>query len=160
MPQINQITPAQLSRLIGTPEAPVVLDVRLAEDVAALPRVIPTSRRVAQEAVSAAGLGGLRVTRARTTDRIACPRLIRRFIDRDARVVFVAPGEVERTVDADRHDLSLQSAGMFAISVGLSRQYRADVAQREAGRPIYDPLYRRARDRFVEGHDWPAGRPA
>ena len=43
MPQPNQITPQQLMRLIGTPECPVVIDVRIAEDLARDPRLIPGS---------------------------------------------------------------------------------------------------------------------
>ncbi|MFM2367314.1 MAG: hypothetical protein RIR95_1922, partial [Pseudomonadota bacterium] len=33
MPQPNQISAAQLMRLIGLPDCPVILDVRLAEDI-------------------------------------------------------------------------------------------------------------------------------
>jgi hypothetical protein len=44
MPQFGQITPAQAFRLIGTPDAPTLLDVRTAEDIAALPRLIPGPR--------------------------------------------------------------------------------------------------------------------
>jgi len=264
MPQPNQITPAQLSRLIGTPEAPIVLDVRLAEDVAPLPRVIPTSRKLAHDApmpddlvgrrvvvvcargkklsegyaallraqgIDAEGLEGgaeawaaaslpmvplaalpatrLWVTRHRPKiDRIACPWLIRRFIDPEARFLYVAPSEVlgvaerfgavpfdvegvslthrgeqcsfdamiadfglsteplerlatiVRGADTDRHDLAPQAAGLLAISVGLSRQYRDDLAQLGAGMVIYDALYRWARDGVAEGHDWPTGRGA
>jgi rhodanese-related sulfurtransferase len=148
MPGPNSISPAQLSRLIGTPECPVILDVRLPEDVAADPRRIPTARRTAyanpvappgakvvvacqggrklSEGAAAllrvaghtaevlegghlawaeAGLPlvpdsllpatGLWVTRHRPKiDRIACPWLIRRFINPAARFLFVAPGEV------------------------------------------------------------------
>ena len=36
MPQFGQITPAQAFRLIGTPEAPILFDVRIEEDIAAL----------------------------------------------------------------------------------------------------------------------------
>ncbi len=43
MPRYGQITPAQLFRLIGTADAPVVIDVRLPEDVALDPRRIPTA---------------------------------------------------------------------------------------------------------------------
>jgi hypothetical protein len=49
---------------------------------------------------------------------------------------------------------------MLAISVGLSRQFRNDLEQLEAGMTIYDALYRWARDGFDEGHDWPTGRRA
>ena len=155
----DAITVAQLSRLIGTPDAPVIVDVRLEEDVAADPRLLPTSTRrdhrtVADWGQALAGQsvaivckrgaklaqgaaawlrhmgaraefleGGfeawvdakamlvqpntvlardsqgrtLWVTRARPKiDRVACPWLIRRFIDRDAVFLFVAASEVEQ----------------------------------------------------------------
>jgi rhodanese-related sulfurtransferase len=265
MPNFGQITPAQTFRLIGTPEAPVVFDVRTEEDVAALPRMIPTSRHIPHTAIGtltdppgraivactkgkklsegaaawlrtlgwqaevleggnlaweAAGLpmlpiatlparGTPWVTRHRPKiDRIACPWLIRRFIDPAARFLFVAPAEVPevasrfdaipydvegvtlthrgegcsfdallddfglhcepldrmalviRGADTDRHDLSPQAAGLLALSVGLSRMYRDDLQQLEAGIALYDALYRWARDGHEEGHDWPAGRKA
>ncbi|NJS40606.1 MAG: sulfurtransferase, partial [Rhodobacteraceae bacterium] len=53
MPGFSQITPAQALRLIGTPDAPTVFDVRTDEDVAALPQVIPTSRRLAHTMLDA-----------------------------------------------------------------------------------------------------------
>ncbi|MDB5665452.1 chromate resistance protein ChrB domain-containing protein, partial [Cypionkella sp.] len=141
-------------------------------------------------------------------DRIACPWLIRRFIDPTARFLFVAPTEVQavadrfsatpfdiedcfyshrgetctfdtlitefalhteplqrlaqvvRAADTDRHDLSPQAAGLLAISVGLSRQFRNDLEQLDVGMTLYDALYRWARDGHEEGHDWPAGRSA
>jgi hypothetical protein len=36
--------------------------------------------------------------------------------------------------------------------------FRDDLQQLEAGIPLYDALYRWARDGHTEGHDWPAGR--
>lgn len=260
MPGPNSITPAQLMRLLGTPDAPVVLDVRLPEDAALDRRRIPTARPMPHHAVSAAtgahvvvtcqrgkklsegaaallrtqgvraetlegghlawvdaGLPlvpadlipatGLWVTRHRPKiDRIACPWLIRRFINPAARFLFVAPVEVPtvaqmfdatpfdidgvrfshrgdgcsfdallddfnlhspaldqmalviRAADTNRHDLAPQAAGLLALSVGLSRQYRDDLDQLQAAMPIYDALYRWARDGMDEGHDWPAGR--
>lgn len=265
MPQFGQITPAQAFRLIGTPDAPTVFDVRIPEDIAALPRLIPTSRLVPHGSIGglteapgcaivvctkglklsegaaallrtmgwqaevleggflaweAAGLPMLPltvlpapatpwVTRHRPKiDRIACPWLIRRFIDPAARFLFVAPAEVAtvadrfnavpfdiegvtfshrgercsfdallddfrlhtraldrmadviRAADTDRHDLAPQAAGLLALSVGLSRMYRDDLAQLAAGMALYDALYRWARDGQEEGHDWPAGRSA
>ena len=146
------------------------------------------------------------VTRHRPKiDRIACPWLIRRFVDPGARFLFVSPAEVAgvadrygatpfdvedvfwshrgdqctfdimlaefglnsdaldrlatiiRGADTNRHDLAPQAAGLLALSVGLSRQYRNDVEQLEAGMAMYDALYRWARDGHREGHDWPAG---
>jgi hypothetical protein len=65
---------------------------------------------------------------------------------------------VIRGADTDRHELAPQSAGLLALSVGLSRQYRDDLQQLDAAMPLYDALYRWARDGHDEGHDWPAGR--
>ncbi|SEK53961.1 hypothetical protein SAMN05443999_101623 [Roseovarius azorensis] len=147
------------------------------------------------------------VTRHRPkVDRIACPWLIRRFVDPSARFLFVSPSEVPavadrygatpfdiegvffshrgdsctfdtmletfaltsaalgrlglvvRGADTNRHDLHPAAAGLLAVSVGLSRQYREDHAQLEAGMVLYDALYRWARDGYDEGHDWPASR--
>ena len=65
---------------------------------------------------------------------------------------------VVRAADTDRHDLSPQAAGLLALSVGLSRQYRDDLEQLAVGLTLYDALYRWARDGQDETHDWPAGR--
>ena len=263
MPQFGQITPAQAFRLLGTPETPTVFDVRTDEDLATLPRLIPTARRIAHTEIARlsdppgraivactkgrklsegaaawlrshgwqaevleggtlawknAGLpmtplcvlpprGTPWVTRHRPKiDRIACPWLIRRFIDPTARFLFVAPAEVQavadrfaaipfdiegvtvshrgdtcsfdaliddfhlhtealdrmatviRAADTDRHDLAPQAAGLLALSVGLSRMFRDDLQQLDAGIALYDALYRWARDGHEEGHDWPQGR--
>ena len=162
MPAPNTISSDKLNRLIGTPAAPVVIDVRNAEDFAADPRLIPASlrrshsdasgwsrnftgrdvvavchhgaklsegtaawlRHAGAEAVTLAdGFEGWKaaglplvpaqriperdgegrtiwVTRARPKiDRIACPWLIRRFIDPAAVFFFVAPAEVPGVAD-------------------------------------------------------------
>jgi rhodanese-related sulfurtransferase len=153
----DTIAVAQLSRLVGTQDAPLVLDVRTAEDKAGDPRLLPASlprdpRTVSDWADTYAGravivadrqggklsqgvaawlrqagaraeyleggfdawaqAGGLLirpnhlptrdpqgrtvwVTRARPKiDRIACPWLIRRFIDPSAIFLFVSLSEV------------------------------------------------------------------
>lgn len=266
MPSPTEITVPQLLRLIGTPQAPTIVDVCIDEDYHADPRLIPGAfrhpftrieelsdrlkgRRVVvvchkgkklsqgaaallrargvetetlqggnvawREAdaplVPAAAIpgetatGGTRwVTRQRPKiDRIACPWLIRRFVDPAATFLFVAPSEVldvadrfaatpfdiegvawshrgekctfdvmvetfelaseplarvadiVRGADTNRHDLAPEAAGLLAISLGLSRMYRDDLAQLEAGMVVYDALYRWARDATDEGHDWP-----
>jgi rhodanese-related sulfurtransferase len=158
----------------------------------------PSTQRVPASALPQTHLW---VTRHRPKiDRIACPWLIRRFVDRDARFLFVAPGQVDsvadryggiafdvdgaffadtgthctfdalldafalhsdaldrmatviRAADTERHETSPQAAGLLALSVGLSRQYRDDTSQLEAGLPIYDALFRWARDGFDERH--------
>jgi rhodanese-related sulfurtransferase len=162
MPLPSEITRTQLARLIGTPDAPIILDVRIDEDYEADPRLIPAStrrvfrtspewaplyagrrvvvscqrglkliqgvaallRHAGADAVSLEGgfeawvaaneltVKGtitlqrdpqgrsLWVTRARPkVDRIACPWLIRRFVDRDAVFLYVAASEVEAVAD-------------------------------------------------------------
>ncbi|WP_170513957.1 chromate resistance protein ChrB domain-containing protein [Ruegeria atlantica] len=269
MPAPNSITPKQLMRLIGTPQAPVLVDICLDEDFTADPYLIPGSlrhpakdidgiaerigdraaviicqkgKKLSQGVVSwlrskgcvaeylEGGMFGWRemphaprvpasavpwhedgrsvwVTRHRPKiDRIACPWLILRFVDPDAQFLFVAPTEVQataeafdatpfdiehtfwshrqdrctfdtmldefqlrmpaldrlaavvRAADTNRHDLAPEAAGLLAISVGLSRQYRDDHQNLEAGLHLYDALYRWARDGFDEGHDWPTDR--
>jgi rhodanese-related sulfurtransferase len=147
------------------------------------------------------------VTRHRPKiDRIACPWLIRRFVDPCARFLFVSPSQVTnvadrfgatpfdvegvfwshrgdrctfdtmveefglrhealdrlarivRGADTDRHDLAPEAAGLLAASLGLSRMYRDDLEQLDAGMPLYDAFYRWARDAAEEGHDWPPTR--
>jgi rhodanese-related sulfurtransferase len=264
MAALTEISVSDLSRLVGTPRAPVLIDVRDDDDFAADPRVIPTARRVPHrsvcelatgfqgrkvvvtcqkglklshgaaallraEGIAAESLEGghlawaqageplipaaripespLWVTRARPKiDRIACPWLIRRFVNPEARFLYVPASEahavaerfgatpfdmpegewthrgegctfdtmlaewgletealkilacVVRAADTNRHDLAPEAAGLLALSVGLSRQYRDDLAQLEAGMALYDALYAWARDGQGEGHDWPPAR--
>ncbi|WP_299731612.1 sulfurtransferase/chromate resistance protein [uncultured Tateyamaria sp.] len=265
----NEITCSQLLRLIGTADAPVIIDISIDPDFADDPFLIPGSvrhphtdlaglkarlggrhavitcqrgiklsqglvARLRADGFSAEYLKGgmyawrdmkdmmrvpaaalpdpvdgatLWVTRHRPKiDRIACPWLIRRFVDAHARFLFVSPAEVMgvadrygatpfdvedvfwshrgdrctfdtmldefalhapaldrlatviRAADTNRHDLAPEAAGLLAMSVGLSRQYRDDQDQLQAGLPLYDALYRWARDGADEGHDWPTGR--
>ena len=142
------------------------------------------------------------VTRERPkVDRIACPWLIRRFVDRNALFLFVAPAQVEATADrlgatafdvdgvfwthrndrctfdtmvaefglatepllrlativrgADtgRPDLSPETPGLLAVSLGLSRMFSDDIEQLEAGLLLYDALYRWCRDATGESHN-------
>lgn len=153
MSGFNQISPKNLMRLIGTADCPVIIDVRIDEDVANIPFAIPTSLRHAHRdldgllerlngrsavvvchkgkklsagtaawlrakgvqaevlaggavAWSEAGLPAvpmatlsettsLWVTRHRPKiDRVACPWLIRRFVDPSAEFLFVPPADV------------------------------------------------------------------
>ncbi|MCH2251067.1 MAG: chromate resistance protein, partial [Cognatishimia sp.] len=64
--------------------------------------------------------------------------------------------EVIRAADTNRHDLAPQAAGLLAISAGYSRLYKDDHRQMIAMFPLYDALYRWARDAFEETHDWPS----
>ena len=267
MASYNEIPVSTLSRLVGTPECPVLLDVRTDEDFNDDPRLVPGAYRHAYQYVAdltdelkgksvvvycqkglkisqgaAAVLrsvgvqaevleGGqfswkdaglpmvlasilppldasgrtVWVTRHRPKiDRIACPWLIRRFVDPNAQFLFVAASQVNnvaerfnatpfdiedvfwshrggqctfdtmveefgvgndalvrlalivRGADTNKHDLAPEAAGLLAVSLGLSRMYRDDLAQLQAGMTVYDAFYRWARDATEEGHDWPA----
>lgn len=266
MPSPTEITVSQLSRLIGTPAAPILLDVRTDEDFDLDPDLIPSAwrhphrdvagltsqlagrkvviycqkgKKISQGAmailrnqgIEAETLGGghfawrdagellvpaerlpspdaegrtVWVTRHRPKiDRMACPWLIRRFVDPRAQFYFVSPDEVlsvaekfdatpfdvedvfwshrgeyctfdtmleefrletdalkrlaiiVRGADTNRHDIAPEAAGLLAASLGLSRMYRDDLEQIEAGMLIYDAFYRWARDASDETHDWP-----
>lgn len=162
MPAPTIVSPQQLARRIGLPDAPLLIDVRTEEDAAADPRFLPGAIRRSDKDVAgwAAGFAGrdaviicqkglklsqgvaawlrhagaaaesldggfeawrdaglplvspdhvptrdiagrtLWVTRARPkVDRIACPWLIRRFVDPGAVFLFVAPSEVAAVAD-------------------------------------------------------------
>lgn len=161
MPSFLEITPEKLNRIVGTPNASVIVDVRNDENFAADPRLLPGSirrdyRAVADWAERLAGPsvvlcqkgqkfshgvaahlralgkaaevleGGFEawrpskatlvpeeklpprdnrgrtvwVTRARPKiDRIACPWLIRRFVDPSAVFLFVPAAEVSAVAD-------------------------------------------------------------
>jgi rhodanese-related sulfurtransferase len=144
------------------------------------------------------------VTRERPKiDRIACPWLIRRFIDPAAEFLF-APTErvfavaaetgatpydipgaepfshdgelcsfdaflkvygiespaldalalIVRGADTARLELTPQSPGLLAVSLGLSAIYADDHAMLEHGMTVYDALYAWCRDCRDQGHDW------
>lgn len=146
------------------------------------------------------------VTRTRPkVDRIACPWLIRRFVDPKSVFLFVSASEVEavadrfgatpfdiddvfwshrgerctfdtmieefglssapldrlativRAADTARLDLAPQAAGFLAASLGLSRMFRDDLEQLDAGLLLYDAFYRWCRDATEETHNWPSG---
>jgi hypothetical protein len=63
---------------------------------------------------------------------------------------------IVRAADTDRLDLAPQAAGFLAASLGLSRMYRDDLAQLDAGMLLYDCFYRWCRDATEERHNWPA----
>jgi hypothetical protein len=54
--------------------------------------------------------------------------------------------------DTGRLELTPQSPGLLAASLGYSRMYRDDLAQLEATMPLYDAFYRWCRDAVNETH--------
>jgi len=144
------------------------------------------------------------VTRERPKiDRIACPWLIARFIDREPEFLYVPAPQVlevaERTgavpydipgvemshvgdacsfdaflakhglddpalqqlativrgADTSRLDLAPQSAGLYALSLGLSQLYADDHEMLRHGLVMYDALYAWCRACQGETHNWP-----
>ena len=146
------------------------------------------------------------ITRERPKiDRIACPWLILRFIDREAEFLYVSAADVLRVAaeagatpydipgvemshvgelcsfdaflgkyglddpalarlalivrgaDTSRLDLAPQSAGLYAISLGLSRVFADDHAMLRHGLVMYDALYAWCAQGQSETHHWPPG---
>jgi hypothetical protein len=143
------------------------------------------------------------ITRERPKiDRIACPWVIKKFIDEDAEFIYAPKDQVFdlakrldaipydipgaeyshqdenctfdyiikkhqlndpvlielaaiiRGADTYRFDLAPQSAGLWAISAGLSYNYRDDYEMLEIGMKIYDALYSWASFVKEEKHTW------
>jgi hypothetical protein len=63
---------------------------------------------------------------------------------------------IVRAADTARLDLVPQAAGFLAASLGLSRMFRDDLEQLEAGMLLYDAFFRWCRDATEETHNWPS----
>jgi hypothetical protein len=144
------------------------------------------------------------VTRERPKiDRIACPWLIARFIDKEPEFLYVPPSEVlevadktgavpydipgvemshvghlcsfdaflskyeltdpaleqlaaiVRGADTSRLDLTPQSPGLYAMSLGLSQVFPDDHEMLGHGLVMYDALYAWCKSCQGETHAWP-----
>jgi hypothetical protein len=143
------------------------------------------------------------ITRERPKiDRIACPWLIKNFVDKEAEFFYVPKEEVfskakqldaipydipgaeytheeeyctfdyivkkhnitdnavhqiaiiVRGADTDRFELAQQAAGLWAISAGLSYNYKDDHEMLEIGMKMYDALYSWSKYVQDEKHTW------
>jgi hypothetical protein len=74
-------------------------------------------------------------------------------LGRDPAIVTLAP--IVRGADTNRHDLTPQSAGLLAISMGLRDVTLDDHEVLRHGFVIYDALYAWASGRRAEAHSWP-----
>jgi rhodanese-related sulfurtransferase len=63
---------------------------------------------------------------------------------------------IVRGADTDRLALAPQSAGLLAVSLGLSHLHADDHAMLEAAMPVYDALYAWCRGAQGERHSWGA----
>ncbi len=141
-------------------------------------------------------------------DRVACPWLIRRFIDPEAEFLYVPSGDVLRIAgetgatpydvpgvemshvgelcsfdaflakhrldepplqqlaqivrgaDTSRLDMTQQSAGLYAISLGLSHVFADDHEMLRHGMVMYDALYAWCCSCQHETHNWPPKQPS
>lgn len=66
---------------------------------------------------------------------------------------------IVRGADTSRPDLTPQSAGLYAISLGLSRVFADDHEMLRHGLVMYDALYAWCRDAQAETHAWPPVMP-
>ncbi|MDB5257461.1 MAG: hypothetical protein JWM14_2156 [Chitinophagaceae bacterium] len=143
------------------------------------------------------------ITRERPKiDRIACPWLIKNFVDVEAEFIYVPTEQViekalelnaipydiagveythegvfctfdyilkkhklqdealhrlaviVRAADTDDYNLSIQAAGLFAISAGLSHNFKNDQEMLTHGMVIYDALYSWCKYVSTETHGW------
>jgi len=63
--------------------------------------------------------------------------------------------EIVRGADTSRLDLTPQSAGLYAISLGLSRNFTDDHEMLRHGLVVYDALYSWCKSGQAETHNWP-----
>jgi hypothetical protein len=63
--------------------------------------------------------------------------------------------KIVRGADTARLDLTPQSAGLLAVSLGYSSMYSDDIAQLDATVALYDAFYRWCREAREETHNWP-----
>jgi hypothetical protein len=62
---------------------------------------------------------------------------------------------IVRGADTSRLELTPQSAGLYALSLGLSINYRDDHEMLKHGMVMYDALYAWCREGQGETHNWP-----
>lgn len=62
---------------------------------------------------------------------------------------------IVRGADTSRLDLTPQSGGLYAISLGLSQNFSVDHEMLKHGMVMYDALYAWCRSCQAETHNWP-----
>ena len=62
---------------------------------------------------------------------------------------------IVRGADTSRLDLTPQSAGLYAISLGLSATFADDHEMLKHGMVLYDALYAWCKSGQAEAHNWP-----
>ncbi len=86
-------------------------------------------------------------------ERCSFDAFVKKYDLREPALVHVAA--IVRGADTGRPDLTPESAGSLAISLGLSRNYPDDLKMLDHGFVLYDALYAWCRYLQHERHGWP-----
>ena len=76
--------------------------------------------------------------------------IVKKYEIKDPAVLIIA--DIVRGADTDRHDIAKESAGLWAISAGLSYNITDDYKLLESGMAIYDALYSWATHLYKQNH--------
>ncbi|PVX46668.1 hypothetical protein C8C85_2537 [Flavobacterium sp. 103] len=76
--------------------------------------------------------------------------IVKKYEIKDPAILIIA--DIVRGADTDRHDIAKESAGLWAISAGLSYNITDDYKLLESGMVIYDALYSWATHLYKQNH--------
>lgn len=76
--------------------------------------------------------------------------IVKKYEIKDPAILIIA--DIVRGADTDRHDIAKESAGLWAISAGLSYNITDDYKLLESGMVIYDALYSWATHLYEQNH--------
>lgn len=76
--------------------------------------------------------------------------IVKKYKIKDPAILIIA--DIVRGADTDRHDIAKESAGLLAISAGLSYNIKDDHKLLETGMVIYDGLYSWATHLYKQNH--------
>ncbi|RTY86633.1 chromate resistance protein ChrB domain-containing protein [Flavobacterium sp. RSP15] len=76
--------------------------------------------------------------------------IVKKYKIKDPAILIIA--DIVRGADTDRHDIAKESAGLLAISAGLSYNITDDYKLLETGMVIYDGLYSWATHLYKQNH--------
>jgi hypothetical protein len=76
--------------------------------------------------------------------------IVKKYEITDPAILIIA--DIVRGADTDRHDIAKESAGLWAISAGLSYNITDDYKLLESGMAIYDALYSWATHLYKQNH--------
>jgi hypothetical protein len=147
------IAPGTLAERIGTPCAPRIFDVRRREVFEASAELVPGARWLDHRELDAEPYDVPGVALSHAGEACSFDAFLARFALHDPALQALAT--IVRGADTARPDLAPQSAGLLAMSLGLSALYRDDHAVLAQGYLLYDALLAWLREARDERHGWP-----